>query len=59
VDKNQSFKSLKKFAIRNHSYNNFNKKDETKLIATVKAQIDESEVNAPIHGKIDFLVDWE
>lgn len=41
-----------------YSYNNFNKKGETKLIATVKAEIDEPEVNTPNYGKIDFLVDW-
>ncbi len=31
---------------------------ETKLIATVKAEIDAPDFNTPNLGKLDFYVDW-
>ena len=33
-------------------------KGDTKVIATIKAEIDTPEVHTPNMGKIDFFVDW-
>ena len=33
-------------------------KGDTKVIATIKAEIDVPDADRPNHGKLDFFVDW-